>query len=96
MAPLERCETCGRHLFAGTSACPFCAAGRARARAAKKVALAVTAASAVVLGSFGCAYGMPDGPYDDATVDGESDATDATDSADATDASDSATPPDTK
>jgi hypothetical protein len=62
---LVLCRTCARHHFA-TDACPFCAGSssgrvaalpRRRTLARRAVSLA---AGAVVLGTFGCAYGSPE------------------------------------
>jgi hypothetical protein len=99
MSALVRCPRCSRHVFADAEACPFCAREAGSGRAATKVALSVATASAVMLASMGCAYGMPDTHVDagddadaDAHVDAGSDArtpADAT-TADASDAGDGA------
>ena len=52
MVELVICDGCGCHVRAGDD-CPFCV------RRTKKLVLAMIA-GAVTLGSFGCAYGMPD------------------------------------
>jgi hypothetical protein len=54
------CAACDRHHFA-TEACPFCAANRRPSSDLARKALSF-AAGAVVLGTFGCAYGSPE-PY---------------------------------
>jgi hypothetical protein len=61
------CPTCRRHVFEGDP-CPFCAGDRTGAGSAARAGLGVrtrarlagAAAGAIVLGSFGCAYGAPD------------------------------------
>ena len=55
---LTLCSACDRHHFA-TEACPFCAAHRRPSSDLARKALSF-AAGAVVLGTFGCAYGSPE------------------------------------
>lgn len=60
MPSLVRCPTCHRHVFAGTEECPFCAREGTTTPLAPRLVVAAVAASAVMLASMGCAYGMPD------------------------------------
>ena len=57
---LTLCPACDRHHFLA-EACPFCAANRRPSSDLARKALSF-AAGAVVLGTFGCAYGSPE-PY---------------------------------
>jgi hypothetical protein len=61
MSALVRCRRCRRHVLAKDAACPFCA------RAGKAAVAVVT--GAVILTSFGCAYGAPDRPDRDRDAD---------------------------
>jgi hypothetical protein len=54
---LAACPDCGCHVYAG-SECPFCS-DESSSRRTRKIVVGVIA-GAITLGSFGCAYGMPD------------------------------------
>ena len=81
-SPLVPCESCGRHLRALATVCPFCAAAHTPVSvpevAATGVRLSRTAMLAVSAGLAaavmdGCnstpAYGVPPGPYDAQVID---------------------------
>ncbi len=74
---LNLCPDCGCHVFAGKE-CPFCSR---EARGPRKMVVGLIA-GAITLGSFGCAYGMPDERCEGGTCDtGVSDTASPTDTA---------------
>lgn len=80
---LRICSSCGRHIRAAETRCPFCSVRVSKARhVAGKVILAGAAGIAAMTAGLGCAYGLPEEPSDagpDAGVqDAGPDATDAT------------------